>query len=333
MGLLHHQQGDRGADHLLHRRGDLHQHPVRAQDGAGRLHRHDPRRPRGDRHLLDLQLPGHARHRGGHPDHPRLLPLRHRRGVRPRAGQHQGHREQRAVDLPAADQPVDEPDAGPVDQHVHGCHHPGAGHPPHRRWVPGCADAAVLRSGPLRRSALRGLLVDLHRLAGALHDEGARGPLGADRQPPGQAGRHQGVLLRRRRRQPEHGHQRRRLGAGAGESGSRSAQGPQQAQWADPAGFEQRGRCRWRRGRGDCGEGQAVRCGRPAVLRRSPPGGRSRRPLRHRRRPHRGLRPHRRRRPLRRVRASGAPAGAAGGGNGQAPQGPRPRKGKRKRKR
>ena len=54
----------------------------------------------------------------------------------------------------------------------------------------GCHDTAVLRSGPLRGSALRGLLVDLHRLAGALHDEGARGPLGADRQPPGQAGRH-----------------------------------------------------------------------------------------------------------------------------------------------
>ena len=53
----------------------------------------------------------------------------------------------------------------------------------------GATDAAVLRPGPLRRPALRGLLVDLHRLARALHDEGARGPLGADRQPPGQAGR------------------------------------------------------------------------------------------------------------------------------------------------
>ena len=54
-------------------------------------------------------------------------------------------------------------------------------------------DAAVLRPRPLRRPALGGLLVDLHRLAGALHDEGARGPLGADRRPPGQAGRRPGV--------------------------------------------------------------------------------------------------------------------------------------------
>ena len=85
VGLLHHEQGDRGVDHLLHRGGDLHQHPFRAEDGAGRLHRHDPRRPGGHRHLLDLQLPGDAGHRGGHPDHPGLLPLRHRRGVRPRS--------------------------------------------------------------------------------------------------------------------------------------------------------------------------------------------------------------------------------------------------------
>ena len=95
--------------------------------------------------------------------------------------------------------------------------------------------------GPLRRPALGGLLVDLHRLTGALHDEGARGPLGADRQPAGQAGRLQGVVLRSGRRQPEHGHQRRRLGAGSGWTGSRSAEGPQQAQRSDPARLGQRG--------------------------------------------------------------------------------------------
>ncbi len=50
---------------------------------------------------------------------------------------------------------------------------PGAGDPAHRRPAPGRADPAVVRSGPLRRVALRGLLVDLHRLAGAVHDEGA----------------------------------------------------------------------------------------------------------------------------------------------------------------
>ena len=44
---------------------------------------------------------------------------------------------------------------------------------------------------------VRGLLVHLHRLAGPLHDEGARAPLGGHRQAAGQARRR-----RRRRTRP-----------------------------------------------------------------------------------------------------------------------------------
>ena len=43
-------------------------------------------------------------------------------------------------------------------------------------------------SGALRGPALGRVLVDLHRLAGPLHDEGARVQVGADRRPLGQAG-------------------------------------------------------------------------------------------------------------------------------------------------
>ena len=74
-----------------------------------------------------VQLPGDAGHRGGHPDHSRVLALRHRGGVRPRPGQHEEHRVERAHDLRPADQPVHEPDVGPLHQHLGRGHHPGVG--------------------------------------------------------------------------------------------------------------------------------------------------------------------------------------------------------------
>ena len=45
-------------------------------------HRHAARRRHQRRHLLGVQLRGHAGDRGRLPDHPRLLPLRHHRRVR-----------------------------------------------------------------------------------------------------------------------------------------------------------------------------------------------------------------------------------------------------------
>ena len=74
-------------------------------------------------------------------------------------------------------QPVDEPDAGPVDQHLAGGHHPGAVGPGDRVLLPRGHLPAELRTGPGHRADQRGLLVDLHRLAAAGPDEGARAPL------------------------------------------------------------------------------------------------------------------------------------------------------------
>ncbi len=74
-------------------------------------------------------------------------------------------------------QPVDEPDPGPLDQHLAGGHHPrplgpggGVVHP-RRHLAPG------LRPGPGHRTDQRGLLLDLHRLAPPGVDEGARTPV------------------------------------------------------------------------------------------------------------------------------------------------------------
>ena len=124
----------------------------------------------------------------------------------------------------------------------------------------GCHDAAVLRSGPLRRPALRGLLVDLHRLPGAVHDEGARGALGRHRRPAGQARRPARVVLGRRGRDPEHPDERG--GVGTGEPGRRRGGAEvrrHQAQRADPARLGQRGGWWHRRGRGHRRDGPAGR--------------------------------------------------------------------------
>ena len=59
---------------------------------------------------------------------------------------------------------------------------PGAVGAGHRGADPGRHDAAVVRPGALRRPLVRGVLVDLHRVTGALHDEGARASL--DRRSP-----------------------------------------------------------------------------------------------------------------------------------------------------
>ena len=141
---------------------------------------------------------------------------------------------------------------------------------------------------------LGGLLVDLHRLARALHDEGARGPLGADLHPPGQAGRRRELLLGRRRRLHEHRHERGRLGSGQPGRwcGCHEEVRRHQAQRPDPSGLGER------RERRHAGHG--------------PPAGRlggsgSAAP-------------------------AAAPAGAADG-QSQPAAGPRPRKAKRKRKR
>ena len=99
--------------------------------------------------------------------------------------------------------------------------------------------APVLRSGPLRRPALRGLLVDLHRLPGAVHDEGARRALGRHRRPAGQARRPARVVLGRRGRDPEHPDERGGVGTGEPErrrAARRSPAAPSAAGRSGPLG-------------------------------------------------------------------------------------------------
>ena len=60
---------------------------------------------------------------------------------------------ERAHDLHPADQPVDEPDAGPLHQHLGRGHHPGAGRAVGRRGAARRLHPAGVRPGALRRPA------------------------------------------------------------------------------------------------------------------------------------------------------------------------------------
>ena len=228
------KQGHPGPGHLLHRGDRLHLHPVRVQDGRGGHRRRVPRHPGRGRDLLDLPIPGDPGHGGGRADRARLLALRHRGGVRPDPGQLPGPRRVRAHHLLRDGQPLDEPDPGPVDQHLAGGHHPGALGPGHRLAHPRRHHPAELRPGPGHRAHQRCLLLDLHRLAPAGPHEGARAPLrhhppaprGPGRPWPGPDpghGRGHGRCVRRpgtRLVQGPHGHRRdparRRLVASEG---------------------------------------------------------------------------------------------------------------------
>ena len=153
----------------------------------------------------------------------------------------------------------------------------------HRRPAPGGDDAAVLRPGPLRRPALGGVLVDLHRRNGAVHDEGARGALGGHRQAPGATRRGPGsysaldaATMSTQMSMAASG----QVSRGGGGAGCR-AEVQHQAQRPDPAGLgERRGwRQRCRRGRhGNGGDGPAGR--RVAVGRRAGAAARRRGPAR-----------------------------------------------------
>ena len=101
---------------------------------AGARHRRD-----GGRLLAD-RVRGDPVHGHRLPDHPRVLALRHRRGLRQGRREHQGPREERPDDLERGGQPGGQPDPDALDQHLG--HRAAAG----RR-------AAVRRRRPARRRA------------------------------------------------------------------------------------------------------------------------------------------------------------------------------------
>ena len=80
-------------------------------------------------------------------DHPRLLAVRHRGGLRQGAGEHPGVHHQPVADVRRAGQPGGQPDPGPLDQHLG--HRAAAG-----RWR--CCSSAPwsLGTGPLKDLAL-----------------------------------------------------------------------------------------------------------------------------------------------------------------------------------
>ena len=78
--------------------------------------RHDPRRRRQRRHLLDLRLRGHAGDRRRLPHRARLLAVRHDRRVRPHPGERAAGRGGRA-DGRRPRQRLDQPGADALDQH------------------------------------------------------------------------------------------------------------------------------------------------------------------------------------------------------------------------
>ena len=70
----------------------VHRVALRMAHGHRRDHRHDPRRRRLCGHLLDLRIRGHAVDRHRVPHDPRLLAVRHDRGVRPGQGERAARR-------------------------------------------------------------------------------------------------------------------------------------------------------------------------------------------------------------------------------------------------
>ena len=122
----------------------------------------DPRHPGHGRDLFAVGVPGHAGHGHRLPDHPRVLALRHHRRVRQGRGEHQGPGLDRPDDLHRHGQPVHEPGADAVDQHLARRHHADPVDPGHRRR---CSSArppsrtsawpcsSACSPGPTRRSS------------------------------------------------------------------------------------------------------------------------------------------------------------------------------------
>ena len=124
-----------------------------------------------------LRLRGHAGDGHRLPHHPRLLAVRHHRRVRQGRGEHRGPGRVRAHDLRRHGEPVDEPGADAVAEHLAGGHPADPVDAGRRRVRARRDDARGLRPGPAHRPAHRRLLVDLHRLAGPRHAQGARAAL------------------------------------------------------------------------------------------------------------------------------------------------------------
>ncbi|CAA9210047.1 MAG: Protein translocase subunit SecF, partial [uncultured Acidimicrobiales bacterium] len=177
MGQGSHQQGPQRPGCLLRPHQHLHLAALRVEDGGGRPVGSRPRHLRHGRGVLDLPVRGDAGDGGRLPHHPGVFALRHHRGVRQGGGERQGAGGFGPVHVLGHGEPVHEPGADALAQHLDRRHHADRGDPGDRRRRPRGHHAERLRPGPARRPAHRRLLLDLHRLADAGHPQGARAPL------------------------------------------------------------------------------------------------------------------------------------------------------------
>ena len=139
-----------------------------------------------------------------------------------------GTRRVRAHDLRRRGQPVDEPGARPVHQHLAGRHLACALGAGDRCGDSRSVDSSVLRSRPCDRAHLGCVLLDLHRFADPLAAERARAPI---RQHPPEAGEP------RHARGPAHsGSGGRDVRCGRRDQARRSTDRPEEAERCDPAG-------------------------------------------------------------------------------------------------
>ena len=115
------------------------------------------------RRLRAVRLRGDPGHGHRHPDHPRLLALRHRRRLRQGPREHQEPRAHPA-DLRRGGEPRGQPDPGPVDQHLdRGAAARSARSSTSASCQLGLGCAQGPRARAVRRHGGRCLLLDLHR--------------------------------------------------------------------------------------------------------------------------------------------------------------------------
>ena len=174
MGVGDLPQGAAGPGPVLRGHRPLHQlDAARVAHGGGGAGRRGARHRAVGRGVLAVQGRGHPGHGDRLPHDPRLLALRHGRRVRQDPGEHAQGVGGRAHDLHRDGQPLHEPGADALDQHLAHRSSAGAEHPGRRGLDHGRHHARGVRSGPAGRAPVRRLLLDLHRHPDRGHPQGA----------------------------------------------------------------------------------------------------------------------------------------------------------------
>jgi protein-export membrane protein SecD len=156
-------------------RGGLPVGGLRVADGAGGGGRAAARPAHHGRGLRPGRFHRDAGDGDRRADHPRVLALRHRGGLRQGQGEHQGHGGT-APDVRAGGRPRPQPDAGPLPQHLAGRAASGGRDPVRRRRPARCRHAQGPGARAVRGDRGRHVLVAVHRrpVAGAAQADSVR---------------------------------------------------------------------------------------------------------------------------------------------------------------